>query len=147
MIEATGAEPAIDEDHFADDHGHPHESAINQLAEAGIVPGRTKTRYEPDGTVTRAEMATVLVRGYSYVAERQVPGSSDHFSDDDGTTHEGSINALADVRIATGVAPATFAPARAVPRGQMASFLARTLAQHVDDGDAEVPADEETDAG
>ena len=137
MIERTGAELPSGENHFRDDDGNAHETAINQLAEARIVSGRTKSRYAPNGTVTRGEMATVLVRGYEYVAQRQVESSTDHFDDDDGTTHEGSINELADLRIASGVGPGTFAPERKVRRNQMASFLARTLAQHVDDGDAQ----------
>jgi len=56
--------PAASKDYFSDDDGWAHEAAINALAEAGITKGCTATRYCPSGTVTRAQMASYLVRAF-----------------------------------------------------------------------------------
>ena len=40
---------------FADTKGHWAEGIINRLADAGVVHGVSDTKFNPDGTVTRAE--------------------------------------------------------------------------------------------
>jgi hypothetical protein len=47
---------------FADDTGVTHEAAINRLARAGIVQGRSPGLYAPDAPVERAAMASFLQR-------------------------------------------------------------------------------------
>lgn len=49
-------------DRFTDDNGHAFESEINALAQAGITVGCTSSAFCPDQNVTRAEMASFLVR-------------------------------------------------------------------------------------
>ena len=53
-----------------------------------------------------------------------------YFVDDDGSTHEGAINALAAAGFTQGCDPdaTRYCPEEVVTRGQMASFLARVLA-------------------
>ena len=53
--------PAV-ADHFRDDDGTAHEDAINRIAEAGITAGCTATRFCPNGTVNRQQMAAFLYR-------------------------------------------------------------------------------------
>jgi hypothetical protein len=50
-----------------------------------------------------------------------------NFSDIEGNTHKSSILAVADADITCGYADGTYRPSVEVSRGQMASFLARTL--------------------
>ena len=138
-IEATGMRLQADDDHFADDDGNVHEEAINKLASAGIVSGKSARRYAPGLAVTRGELATILSRSYELAADTELDAGTDYFRDDDGTTHEAGINKLAGAGIATGTGPSTFSPGRSVARDQTASFLARTLAQLVDDGKATPP--------
>jgi spore germination protein YaaH len=54
--------PSTATDFFADDETNRHESAINRIAAAGITVGCDDDRYCPDGSVTRAQMATFLRR-------------------------------------------------------------------------------------
>ena len=47
---------------FTDDEGSPHEADIDRIAVMGITRGCGEGRYCPDQPVTRAEMASFLVR-------------------------------------------------------------------------------------
>ena len=51
-----------DNDHFSDDDGNAHETAINVLAHNGIYSGCGPSRYCPDDPLTRAQAATLLAR-------------------------------------------------------------------------------------
>ena len=51
-----------DQDFFADDDGSPFEQDINLLAANDIVRGFDQTTYGPEMNITRAQMATMLVR-------------------------------------------------------------------------------------
>ncbi len=81
--------------------------------------------------LARLGLVLLLVVGMSIT--RPPAGSADElppggtFTDDNGNTHEGYIEALAAAGITTGCGAAVYCPAAAVTRGQMASFLARAL--------------------
>jgi hypothetical protein len=53
--------PAGD-DVFADDDGNSAEDAIEALAAAGIVSGKSAGLFDPDATVTREQVATFFVQ-------------------------------------------------------------------------------------
>jgi hypothetical protein len=107
---------------FWDDAGHLLESEINALAAAGITNGCGGGKYCPALPVTRAELATFLVRSFGLP-----PTANDYFWDDNGYLFEPQINALAAAGITAGCAPGRFCPNQVVTREQMASFLARAL--------------------
>ncbi len=114
--------PPSPRDYFRDDETNKHEARINAMAHAGITVGCGATRFCPDGTVTRSQMATFLVRAFD------LPSTSrDHFTDDEGNRHEARINALAASDITHGCSPNRFCPNGAVTRGQMAAFIRRAL--------------------
>jgi hypothetical protein len=128
LLEAAGRTlPAAPPDAFVDDSGSVHELRIDQLAAAGVVQGRGGGTYAPHAAVTRAEMATFLVRAHDLVASPVLAAGPDRFVDDDGSVHEPSIDKVAAAGLAAGVGVGTFAPSAPVSRGQMATFLARTL--------------------
>ena len=110
---------------FTDDDGNTHEGNIEAVAAAGITLGCNPdgTLYCPKQDVTRAQMATFLVRALSLPA---VAGN--RFSDVSGT-HLANINALSEAGVTLGCnAEGTlFCPNDGVTRSQMASFLARAL--------------------
>jgi hypothetical protein len=114
--------PAATRDYYTDDEGSIHEPNINALARAGITVGCDSGRFCPNGTVTRAQMATFLVRALDLPR-----ADDDHFTDDEGWTHEANINALAESGITHGCGSTTFCPNGRVTRGQMAAFLHRAL--------------------
>ena len=80
-------------------------------------------RFCPDDPVTRAQMASFLVRAFDLA-----PGAPAGFEDvAPGGVHSGSIDALAAAGITAGCSddPLRFCPRDPVTRGQMATFLAR----------------------
>ena len=114
--------PQTTNDHFTDDEGSIHEDDINALAEAGVTGGCGGTRYCPSSSVTRAQMASFLVRALDLA-----PSATDAFTDDDSSIHEADINALAASGITGGCGGTKFCPSNAISRGQMAAFLNRAL--------------------
>jgi hypothetical protein len=126
-VEAAGAELPAGPDSFDDDNSSVHELAINRLAAVGIVRGVGVRRYDPNGSVTREQMATFLVRAFEYVTQTALVPGPNAFDDDDGSLHERSINAAAAAGFASGVGARLFAPAADVRRDQMATFVVRWL--------------------
>jgi len=92
------------------------------------VASRAAT-YNPGGGVTREQMASFLVRAVTKAGGSLPDGSRDAFGDDNGSTHELSINRLAAAGIVTGTATG-YDPKGPVNRAQMATFLVRAL-KHV----------------
>jgi hypothetical protein len=115
--------PETATDYFTDDEGNTHEGAINRVAEAGLTVGCAPGRFCPTRDVSRAQMATFLARALDLPAS-----PTDHFTDDDGSTHEADINAIADAGITTGCSATTFCPTADTTRGEMAAFLHRAFA-------------------
>ena len=112
--------PAASRDFFRDDEGSTHEARINAVAR-GRHHGRCGPgRFCPDGLVTRGQMASFLVRAFDLPST-----STDHFRDDNSSTHEARINALAQSGITYGCGTDRFCPDGRVTRGQMAAFLHR----------------------
>lgn len=101
--------------------------AIAQLNEVGILEGYVDARFEPQGRVSRAQMASILDRAYKYMTGEAFPGGSDQFNDDDRSVHEDSINAAARANVMNGQGGGRFEPNHSVRRGPMASFAARTM--------------------
>jgi hypothetical protein len=80
--------------------------------------------YNPSGTVTRGQVASMLARQFT-LAGRLPTTAPDAFADDNGTTHEPAINAMAKAGVVTGTGPGRFEPNRGLTRDQMASILVR----------------------
>ncbi len=115
-------------DYFTDDDGSVFNSNIKAIAAAGITVGCNppdNDRYCPNRAMTRAEMATMLDRAFSYPA-----ASGDWFIDDDESVHEDGINSIAAAGVTVGCNPPDndmFCPRDVVTRAQMATFLVRAL--------------------
>jgi len=94
------------------------------MQQTGVTTGCTTTEYCPSNSVTRAQMATFLVRALNLPAT-----TTDYFSDDNGSTHEANINALREAGITLGCdsSGTQYCPNDPVSRGQMAGFLNRAL--------------------
>lgn len=120
--------PPTATDYFPDDNGSLHEANINAIAAAGITVGCgvATPAFCPDSSVTRAEMATFIVR-----ALQLVPWAADYFTDVPAAypDHGANINALAGHRITAGCTAdgRSFCPDDYVRRDEMASFLARAM--------------------
>ncbi len=108
---------------FDDVADNVHEERINALADAGVTVGCEGGAFCPDDTVTREQMATMLVRSFD------IPTTDSRHFDDLTQTHGDNVNALADVGIAAGCTDRLpdFCSAAPVLRWEAAMFLARTL--------------------
>ena len=122
--------PALAAGSFTDDDGSVHESAIEAIVLEGITLGCGELVYCPSDVVTRGQMASFIARGFDLPEP-----DTDHFTDDDGTTHEDNINRLADAGMTTGFPDGTYRPDDTVTREQVASLLARALDLEPVDGD------------
>ena len=130
-------------DAFADDDGGIHESNINALSEMGLINGKSEDRYDPDGSVSRAQMATFIAAVHEAAVGELPEPAKDYFDDDDGNAHEGSVNALADLGVIQGradrgdsdgdgnSAEVLYFPEEAVSRAQMATFVVNDLGLQV----------------
>jgi SpoIID/LytB domain protein len=116
--------PASDGDNFRDvDPRATHGDAINALADAGIAQGFDDGNYRPGASVTRAQMASFLARAIGLRAV--APDGS--FRDVSDGPHAGNIHAIAEEGITRGCDSDRYCPNDTVRRGQMASFLYRTV--------------------
>jgi hypothetical protein len=114
--------PPTSEDFFDDDDGHWAEADLNRLAAVGIVAGCGERQVCPDASVTRAQIASFLYRTLD------LPDTAtDYFVDDEGSVHEGPINALRGAGITSGCEPDRYCPGVASRRDQWATLLANTI--------------------
>jgi subtilisin family serine protease len=114
--------PSTTRDYFTDDSTSAHQGDINRLAASGITGGCAPGRFCPKGSVTREQMASFLSRALKLPA-----ATRDHFTDDNGSPHEGDINRLAQAGITGGCGGTSFCPKALITREQMAAFLRRAL--------------------
>ena len=115
------------EDKFTDIADSAHKANINLLAEAGIVSGVSAESYDPSGLITRAQMATFMVKAAGFAGTELAQTGGQGFSDIAGNVHEANIEIGSDNALFSGTATGRFSPSRHVARDQMASFLANLL--------------------
>lgn len=117
--------PTTSTDYFTDDDGSTFENDINRLAAAGITKGCSSTRFCPNSSVTREQMAAFLVRAFD-LQESSHPGFVDVPT---SNTFVSDISRLATADITKGCDPPSnskYCPKDAVTRAQMAAFLHRS---------------------
>lgn len=117
------------EERFRDIDGNVHEDAIERLAAAGVIYGSgacsadttaTGCTYDLAGRVTRAQLATLLVRAIETITsyDPRCQGRRDYFSDDDGSAQEANINRATAYDVVSGkVAPRMYERCLVQPRG------------------------------
>ncbi len=114
--------PVIDADKtFSDIKGHKNQTAIEALAARGIISGTTDTAFDPNVTMTRAEFAAIVVRGFGLA-----PKATDRFSDVPAHSWYAPYVGTADTyEIIKGASSATFNPFGAITREEAATMVAR----------------------
>jgi hypothetical protein len=122
--------PAYDNSPDFDDvpQSSTHYTSIMRISQAGITQGRGPRRFEPQGKVTRAEMAAFVNRTVGFLTGTKYTSTDDYFTDDETSTHEADINGVASEGIAIGDGQDTFGPNLLTRRDQMAAFIVRGLA-------------------
>jgi SpoIID/LytB domain protein len=106
-----------------------HRFAVECVAWWGVTGGTSPTTYGPAGVVTRGQMAAFVARIIVAAGGSLPVDPPDAFTDDDGSVHEGAIDALAALGVVRGSADGRFEPSVAVDRAQTATLVARALGQ------------------
>jgi hypothetical protein len=102
--------------------GRYYTRAVAWLAASGVTTGIAPRTFDPDGTVTRGQMATFLWR----LMDNPTPPPTSGFGDvPAGRFYSEAVAWLAAEGITTGIAPGVFDPDGSVTRVQMAAFLCR----------------------
>lgn len=97
-----------------------HVTAIASVAAAGIADGYDDGTFRPDQAVTRQQMATFLTNAMGLTPR-------DPSFSDVGGTHARNVGAIAHAGITDGCGGDRFCPNDPVTRGQMATFLYRSV--------------------
>ena len=108
--------------HFADVSSlDDYYGPIAALVEANVISGYADGSFRPHATLTRSQLAKMLVNGFNFeVASAVKP----NFKDVDASTSNAvHIQTLVDLGITRGTTPVTFSPYHNVTRGQMSTFL------------------------
>ncbi|MFJ7734114.1 S-layer homology domain-containing protein [Lysinibacillus sp. NPDC097231] len=99
-------------------------SAIAAVEQAGIIKGQAAGKFNPNGQLSRAEMAAILTRAYKLTGTSKV-----NFTDVKSTHWAYSdIQALVTNNLTGGFPDNTFRPNTQITRAQFSSFLNRCLA-------------------
>ncbi|MBD7984541.1 S-layer homology domain-containing protein [Sporosarcina sp. Sa2YVA2] len=102
---------------------HASYKYIAALVEAGIISGYEDNTFRPNDSLTRAQMAKILVLGFELDGKENVELP---FKDINAKQwHMEFVRSLYGHEITTGTTPTTFSPNAHVTRGQMASFVFR----------------------
>ncbi len=140
LLAAAGHPLAAAPNPFVDTLSSGHATDIAKLAAVGIASGVSADHFAPGAPVSRAQMASFLVRTVTFLGGAPLTIGPVPFSDIDGSVHHDAIAAAAGAGIASGVGSDRFAPDEHVNRAQMATFLVRTLGVLIGRGVAPDPS-------
>lgn len=105
---------------FADITNHKNKKAIEELASRGIIKGKGNG-FDPNGNMTRAEFATIVVRGLGIPAEKDTNyldvNSKDWFA--------GYVGAASKHGIVSGVGDMKFNPMGTITKEEAATMVTR----------------------
>ncbi|AXI00920.1 S-layer homology domain-containing protein [Sporosarcina sp. PTS2304] len=95
--------------------------AIAALAEKGVINGYGDGRFGPNDSITRAQMASILVKAFDLPLYRDPDyGFKDVVHKN---SHRDGIYSLYQLGLTTGTSPTTFSPNASITRGQAAKLL------------------------
>ena len=122
-----GEDPAaVSGPRFSDvDAGSFYAPFVERMAELGVTAGCADSRFCPDDTVTRAQMAVFLSSAYD-LPEGPDPGFSDVPADAWYAAHVARL-AASGITAGCATSPARFCPRQDTSRAQMATFLFKAL--------------------
>jgi len=106
---------------FADITNHENKTAIEELGARGIITGYNATNFGPNDTMTRAQFATIVVRGLGLPLM-----TSNNFSDvKAGSWYASYVGTAYAYGIVNGRTATTFDPEGTITRQEAATMVAR----------------------
>ncbi|QWU43809.1 MULTISPECIES: N-acetylmuramoyl-L-alanine amidase [Bacillus] len=106
---------------FNDSKDHWAAQYIAAIEKADIISGRTPSVFDPEGKITRAEMASMLVKAYKL--KDQVKGPiTNKFADLENHFGKEAANILVALEISAGTGKTTWSPDMLIPREQAAQM-------------------------
>ena len=119
---------------FADAVGSPYEDAIQSLAVYGLLEGNEQGAYNPEGTLTRAQLCAMIAQTLNLRQEEASGAFADVPAD---AWYAGAVEAMCREGLVSGVGEGLFAPDAAVSHEEFAAIMARTAGWlNADFGDA-----------
>ncbi|MGC8227792.1 S-layer homology domain-containing protein [Pseudobacillus badius] len=100
------------------------QGAVNALKAAGIINGKTATKFGSDDSLTRGEMALIIQKAY------KLTGSADHKFTDVAPNYDAAVKALVANDITKGKSETKFGTADPIKRGEFAIFLYKAETLH-----------------
>lgn len=110
---------------FEDTKGHWAQAAVGKLAAKGIIKGKNSYMFDPDGSVTRAEFAAIVVRAFDLEAKAGMKPSFDDVNSSDWFYDE--VVAAWSNGIIEGYSDDEFAPSDKITREQMVKMVVGAL--------------------
>ena len=106
---------------FSDITNHANKTAIEELAARGIITGYNATSFGPNDTMTRAQFATIVVRGLGLPMT-----ATNNFNDvKAGSWYDSYVGTAYSYGIVNGRTATTFDPEGTITRQEAAAMVAR----------------------
>lgn len=112
---------------FTDMTSHWAKAVVEELAAHNIVAGRTTTEYAPNGTITRAEFATLLVQALQLKGDIKVTFNDVYQSD----WYYQYVNVAALHGLVSGVGSGKFDPNANITRQDMAIMIMKAYEKRI----------------
>lgn len=114
---------------FPDTAGLPCDGAVSFLNDIGILEGKSEAGFEPAASLTRAEMATIIVR---MLGMEDLAKGADRFQDVPSSHWAyNTIGAAYELGFVNGMSETVFAPDEAVTKTQAVKMLVCALGYEV----------------
>jgi uncharacterized protein YkwD len=104
--------------------GNVHAPAILRMADEGVISGYDDGTFRPSASVSRAQLATLLVRQLELTLDGEATSFSDLGADH---PHADNVAIAASHGLVGGYDDGTFRPGRALTRAQAATMLVRAF--------------------
>jgi len=102
-----------------------YETAINALVSLNVITGYEDGTYRPEKTITRAEMAKILVEALGY--GKLVGDDAANFPDTKGHWASGYVAVAAGAGLVTGYPDGTFKPDQTVTYSEVLTMVVRSI--------------------
>ncbi len=130
VLHRIAGKPAAAKGAFTDvESGSWYEAAVNWASANGIVNGTSATTFDPNATITREQMATILYRYAKFKKYDLTVGQTRLFADstDIADYAKDAMNWAADKGLITGSGDGTVTPRAYASRAQAAAMLQRMV--------------------